>query len=295
MKVGIIGLGSIAKKHVAALQQITAGAAKFYALRRAPQGSVAHPDAIDVYTLDELMAHEPDFVVVSNPTALHYAAIKEFERYPAVPLFIEKPLFDRLYELPHLPNRTYVACNLRFLACLQYVKQHVAGAERINEVSAYCGSYLPEWRAGVDWRKNYSANADMGGGVHLDLIHELDYLYWLFGRPDGVQRTLRNRSSLAVSAVDYAHYVLEYPDFAASVTLNYYRPKPKRTLEVVTDKNIYKVDLLANTVERNGCCVFCSEQTVADTYKDQMAHFLQGQEAFNDTNEAYEVLTICLP
>ena len=47
-------------------------------------------------------------------------------------------------------------------------------------VEAETSSYLPSWRKTVDYTKSYSAFPNRGGGVLLDLSHEIDYLKWLF-------------------------------------------------------------------------------------------------------------------
>ena len=44
------------------------------------------------------------------------------------------------------------------------------------------GSYLPGWRPGTDYRQSYSAQRRLGGGVLLDVIHEVDYAAWVLGR-----------------------------------------------------------------------------------------------------------------
>lgn len=293
MIVGIIGLGSIACKHIGALRSINPDTS-FYALRRSHDAKKKE-GVENIFSYDTLKALKPDFIIVSNPTACHRKVIENLAD-SNIPLFIEKPLQDDLSSLPDVKGQTYVACNLRFLNCLQYLKTELRG-QRINEVNAYCGSYLPEWRPGTDWRKCYSANAELGGGVHIDLIHEVDYLYWLFGKPENVRRTFRNVSSLGISAYDYANYVMEYDEFTASVILNYYRRDYRRTLEIVTETDTWKVDLAQNSIMVDGKQVYKSSQTFADTYLSQMQYFIDSIERggnFNDIAEAFEVLKICL-
>ena len=48
------------------------------------------------------------------------------------------------------------------------------------------GEYLPGWHTYEDYRRMYASRADLGGGVVLSQIHELDYVYWLFGMPKRV-------------------------------------------------------------------------------------------------------------
>ena len=253
MNVLIIGLGSIALKHIKALQELYPTII-IYALRRKGESSKGIEGVIEIYDINEIDIDSIDFILISNPTSVHYDTIRKVIMYKR-PLFIEKPLFSEITEDSNaLVNKveeqgipTYVACNLRFLECIAKIKELIVG-KRVNEVNVYCGSYLPDWRPNVDFRKVYSANKEMGGGVHIDLIHELDYIYWLFGTPYHTQSFFSNKSSLNITAYDYANYLWEYNDFSISVVLNYYRKDSKRTLEILTDEGTYLVDLLKNTI-----------------------------------------------
>lgn len=301
MKVLIVGLGSIAQKHIAALRQICPEV-ELFALRSSIQYSSDINGVVNLYKLEEAEKLGLDFVIVSNPTFKHRETIAQLIPLK-LPLFIEKPLYDTLYEdnllasISELGILTYVGCNLRFLESLEFAKEFLPG-KRINEVNIYCGSYLPDWRPGQDFRKTYSANSDMGGGVHIDLIHEIDYAYWLFGRPNKVKKVITSKSSLNIPASDYANYMLQYGQFNIAIILNYFRRDPKRTLEVVCEDGTLYIDLLKNIVTWKESLVFESDQKIIHTYKKQMEFFvkqvLSKKKLFNSIAEAYEILSICL-
>jgi predicted dehydrogenase len=300
MKVLIIGLGSIAKKHIVSLNNLVEEC-QIFALRS--QSDSQHIIGVtNIYSIENL-ENDFDFAIVSNPTSKHGETIKLLIKLN-IPLFIEKPLFDSLNykevvnEININKINTYVACNLRFLECISYIKDAII-KERINEVNVYCGSYLPDWRPGVDYRKCYSANKELGGGVHIDLIHEIDYIYWLFLEPKSVHNFFYNKSSLNISSYDSATYLFEYDNFSVNVRLNYYRRDPKRTLEIVCEKGTYLVDLLKNSVLLDGIEVFKSSKTIFNTYNSQMNFFVSEVlkakvNNFNNINEAYKILELCL-
>ena len=78
---------------------------------------------------------------------------------------------------------TYVGLNMRFHPLIIYLKNYLNKSDfKIYEINAYYGSYMPSWRPG-NHKKLYSSNNELGGGVHLDLIHEPDLLHFLFGLP----------------------------------------------------------------------------------------------------------------
>lgn len=302
MNVLIIGLGSIAKKHIDALINIYPSA-NIYALRSSSSGAKIE-GVSDVYAIEDLNIDIIDFIIISNPTAYHFSTIQKLVQYNK-PLFIEKPLFseinnltDRLVEeINERQIQTYVGCNLRFLDSLQELKKIIEN-KKINEVNVYCGSYLPDWRPGVDFRAVYSANKEMGGGVHIDLIHELDYIYWLFGKPLNSQSFFSSKSSLDISAFDYANYLWKYSDFNASIILNYYRRDKKRTIEIVEQDGTYVVDLLENKIWLNNVLIYASDQKIVDTYLSQMRYFIenivQQREKFNTIVEANTILKLCI-
>lgn len=303
MKVLIMGLGSIALKHVDALKSQHEDI-EIFALRSS-ENAEQLPNVKNLFSYNILKEFNFDFFLITNPTAKHTEALENVLKFKK-PLFIEKPIFSDigaqnqkiLDEIKENKISSYVGCNLRFLDCLIEIKKIVKDL-KINEVNSYAGSFLPDWRPGVDFRSVYSADKNLGGGVHMDLIHELDYIYWIFGKPISVRKSFSNKSSLAIDVVDYANYLWEYNVFYANIVLNYYRKDSKRSLEVLTETGTFYVDLLKNKILRNGVEIFSSNQTIRDTYSKQMNFFLQEKilnsgNNFNNADEAYKVLQLCI-
>jgi predicted dehydrogenase len=300
----IVGLGSIARKHIVAMKTLNIEAV-IYALR-SNLNTETDEGVVNIYNLDELEA-SIDFAIISNPSNLHHIYI-EFLAKKRIPLFIEKPPVHSLENIDSLVSLidekslfTYVACNLRFHPCLIFLKEKLASEyHRVNELNVYCGSYLPEWRSGIDFRINYSANATMGGGVHLDLFHELDYTTWLFGFPEKSSSVLRKVSSLDINAVDYAHYALEYEGFTASITLNYYRRMPKRELEIVFKDDTWNVNLIKNEIinDSGEYLLSAPDFNIKDTYVSQLDYFINcfkiNEQPMNSFKESVKTLKVCL-
>lgn len=304
MKLLIIGLGSIGRKHVKAIKSIRPNA-EIFALRSAIDANI-YPGVTNIFKIEEIESVVIDFAIIANPTSEHKSTIAQLIPF-GFPLFIEKPIYSSL-NIEDLVNSigskdisTYVACNLRFLECIKFIKDKLSlfPNKKLNEVNVYCGSYLPEWRPNVDFKETYSANTELGGGVHIDLIHELDYLYWLFGMPNKVTRRFKSQSSLAIPSFDYANYALDYNGFCVGVVLNYYRRDSKRTLELVFEDETWNIDLLKNQIICNNQILFSSEQRIADTYMTQMEYYIdclgEKKDTFNTISDAYNVLKICLP
>jgi predicted dehydrogenase len=289
----IIGLGSVARKHSTAIRELIAHA-EIYALRSSANASV-YEEVKNIYSLTE-MTVKPDFVIISNPTKFHEVTILQV-------LQLGCPLFADIIiaEVKKKQVINYVACNMRFHPAIQFLKQYLQENDtRINEVNIYCGSYLPDWRPGKDFKTSYSANADMGGGVHLDLIHELDYCTWLFGMPNNVNAVTRKVSSLQIDAIDSALFQFIYPDFTASISLNYYRKDAKREIEILTEIDTVLVDLLHNTVSSklSGKNLYEGPFVIADTYTQQMRYFVnhinQHKQPMNSIEEGIAVLKLAL-
>jgi predicted dehydrogenase len=303
MNILIVGLGSIAKKHIQALNSLAIDF-NLYALRSSKNASIEE-GIINIFDLKNTITF--DFAIISSPTHLHYKFIQELAQIN-IPLFIEKPAVHSLENvsvLVDLINKknliTYVACNLRFHPCLVYLKNKLEKQpQKINEINIYCGSYLPDWRPGKNFREIYSANASMGGGVHLDLFHELDYAIWLFGFPIKSNSLVKSNSTLKIDAIDYANYLLEYDTFVANIVLNYYRRKAKRQIEIVFENQTITIDLIKNTITDDEDVVLFEDKSfsVLTTYTSQLEYFINCLKENNSTMNSFEnsiqTLKICL-
>ncbi|SDM87925.1 Predicted dehydrogenase [Daejeonella rubra] len=305
MNILIIGLGSIAGKHIHVLKELIGSDLSFFALR-SDVNQTEMPGVKNIYSIDELN-EKIDFAIISNPTYSHFETINMMIEY-SIPLFIEKPIVSKIEDAEILLKPlndsnifTYVGCNLRFHPCIKYLKNYLSfeRVKTINEVNVYSGSYLPDWRPGKDYRTIYSASKDLGGGVHLDLFHEFDYIVWLLGQPDQVRSTRKSCSTLKIDAVDYANYCLGYPGFSVSIILNYYRRKSKRTIEIVFENETWTVDLINNTIkdDQNSIIFEAEDFVMMNSYYDQMKYFIdhltKKQTPMNTFAESAQILKIC--
>lgn len=217
------------------------------------QGSIGRRHAANLRDLGwEVVAYDPvsggdspseraaieaaEVCVVASPSSEH-ARQARLAVELGVPVLVEKPLAlsaTDAREIEALGGDVAVAMNLRFHPGVRRLRDGLAGAGRILRADVWCGSYLPGWRPGTDYRQAYSARAQLGGGVLLDAIHEIDYLTWLLGPVAAVRATLERVSDLEIDVEDTALLTLEMASGAlATVTLDYYDREYHRGARIV--------------------------------------------------------------
>lgn len=237
----IIGFGSIGKKHFEALKDLC-------------QISIISSQKLDlkgvkVYeSLEKAPLKDFDYFIIANITSAHFETLKYLNsRLKDKIILVEKPLFKH-YKNLNLQNEVYVAYLLRFNPILKTLKKLIKPLNIYN-VSIVCKSYLPFWRE-MDYKKSYSASKKQGGGVLLDLSHELDYAFWLFGSLKLLYAKSARLSELEISSDDFAFLCFEGKKKAfLSVELDYFSKFSQRQILIDAREVSMKADLNANFIE----------------------------------------------
>jgi predicted dehydrogenase len=98
----------------------------------------------------------------------------------------------------------------------------------------------------------YAARAELGGGVVLTQIHELDFLYSIFGVPSRVYAVGGHWSDLEIDVEDTASSLMEVPwdgrPLPIQLHSDYLQSPPNRQTEVIGDRGRAVMDLNAQTV-----------------------------------------------
>jgi len=268
----VIGYGSIGQRHTRLLDELGTSAA--VVSRRA----IDHRPAFKTIA-EALVAHQPGLVVVATETGTHHAtltALAELGFHGKV--LVEKPLFAHACPLPaNAFSDLRVAYNLRCHPLVGALRARLDGS-RPRLIQAAVGQYLPDWRAGRDWRQGYSAQPNaQGGGALRDLSHELDLLLWLCG-PWRRVAALGGRSGLLPIASDDHWSILMAFESGAEVSLQLdYLSRPgRRFLAVEYDGGSAIADFMADTLSVNGT-VERIDAPRDESYRRQLHAMLSGE------------------
>jgi hypothetical protein len=110
---------------------------------------------------------------------------------------------------------------------------------------------LPSWRKDKDYTKSYSAFPYKGGGVLLDMSHELDYLKWLFTDLN-ISSIYKNKiSNLNILSDDIALiFGCIKKNTLVKIKLTYFNKLPKRHLTIcLSDGSQIYLDLLNSIIK----------------------------------------------
>lgn len=239
LKIGLIGFGSIGQRHYKNLSKYARNVIVF-----------SKRDDVD---LPHQVKNWPDFkkagpyggIIIANETSKHINTLKKCLGLKPKAIFVEKPLSHNSKGLKALKrllpkNRisVFVGYCFHFFRPFIKIKKIIKSGKlgRIYYIRVSVGQDLREWRPGRDYRKIYSAKKNLGGGVVLDLVHDINYPAWLL---DDVlipqQSYVRKLSNLKIDTEDFAESLFAGKKTGAVVSVHqdYLRIPGRRYLEIV--------------------------------------------------------------
>ncbi|MDO4556345.1 MAG: Gfo/Idh/MocA family oxidoreductase [Lachnospiraceae bacterium] len=300
-KIAFCGLGSIGSRHLKNISEILGMRHECFTIDWIRSTDREKPEEIEslinnTYSYLDDIDDDYDIIFVTNSTFMHCDTIEKYQ-WKTKALFIEKPIFASDSERLNVINPNcifYVACPVRYKKVIQHIKNNIDPTNVLSAI-AICSSYLPEWRKEIDYRQCYSSIKNKGGGVSLDLIHELDYLSYLFGDVRKIYNIRDHVSSLEIDSDDISVYIAKLNQAVVQVHLDYFGRKDIRKLMIFTHEDTIEVDLLSNSISylKSGKCIEF-EETRDDFQKAELLFFfaiIDGkQKNTNDLNKAYKLL-----
>ncbi|AZQ11110.1 Gfo/Idh/MocA family protein [Shewanella khirikhana] len=283
----VVGMGSIAKRHIKNLKFLYPNA-QIYVASSSGKNFDLPEGASAVVSLSEIIALKPNYVVLASPASYHVETAKLLLENK-IPVLIEKPLtakfsdaaeFLNFYESKKYPPVAVGYC-LRFLPSALAVKSFLesGGLGTVYNVHSVVGQFLPSWRSDKSYKDSVSAKAELGGGALLELSHELDYLQWIFG-PLVLQHSwLRTTEELGLQVEEIANLIITTETGVyISVHLDFVQKATQRKCEFIGEKGNLYWDLVANTVtfkdSNSTSMIYADEQYDKNTmYLDMLKAF----------------------
>ena len=316
IKVLIVGYGSIGKRHLENFLQFKDIQLIVYTKRNDLQ--LLKKKGIKVSnSLTECLKENPDIGVIANETSLHIPiAIKLAKE--GLDLFLEKPLSNSLKDVKKLyaivkkkKLITQMGCNLRFHPCIMKIKSLIEQQKIGKIISAQIQncSYLPDFHRWEDYRKSYAARKDLGGGVILTQIHEIDYMYWFFQEVENVLSISGKFSELDVTAEDYVSSLLKFKNkIIGELHLDYFQRPSFRSCKIRGTKgeiywdsddncvDVYNMNKKRWEIKFNDG--FPYDLDIRSSYVEELKHFLKcvkhRKETINNLEQGIATLKIAL-
>ncbi len=241
MKVVIIGYGSIGRKHAKILSRNFKNIEIYIYTKQIIKNFNYFKDINEIKTIN------PQYIVIASETHKHYKQLKFLEKsFKKIKILIEKPLFHKFFNFSVKNNEVYTAYNLRFHPLVIKLKKFLKNKD-IYDVNLITNSYLPNWRKNISFKKNYAGFKSKGGGIILDLSHELDFLHSIFKNLNLKYVDFNKKSNLTHNTEDNLKLYARSNKTHISVDLKYYSKNEIRIF-LIDGKNFSVLLDLKNNV-----------------------------------------------
>ncbi len=272
IKILFVGLGSAGQRHLRNLlgifkNDITIAAYRSHKSERVfmPDMQIAEGEVLsekysfkEYENYDEALEMQPDIVFITNPNSMHLSyALKAAQK--GCDLFIEKPIcteIERADELVNKIRKNNIICQVgfqyRYHPCVLLMKEYLDSKKlgRVVSVYAEIGECLTMMHKYEDYREMTESRSELGGGVVLSQIHELDFLQWLFGIPDKVYSVGGKLGDFEINVEDTATTLFRYckdgVEFDVTLHQDFFQYPPVRKCRVIGTEGRLEINTLEN-------------------------------------------------
>jgi predicted dehydrogenase len=319
VKILVVGYGSIGKRHVMNLLNLP-NVEIILCTKRNDISDIKNEKITICRDLKKCLKEKPSIGFITNETKNHIK-VATILAQNGLDLFLEKPLSDSMKGVDNLLKIvkdkkliTQMGCNFRFYPPILKIKKLIDENKigRIISIQVENGSYLPDWHPDENYTIGYAAKKNLGGGVILTQIHEIDYLYWFFGKIKNVSSISGKYSDLALDVEDISASILKFENnIIGELHLDFLqRPQFKRCkirgvkgiIEWNSDDNNVKIFDIKNRkwkiiLIKNNYNLSCKDK-INLMYTEELEHFMKciksRIETINPIIQGIETLKIAL-
>jgi len=254
---GIIGFGSISKKHIQTLSEMLPKT-KFI-VKTAQIISETDPiNELDIQftsKFETFLSAKQDITIIATAATNHK---KDFQKIVSSfeNILIEKPIASCMEDAKEIKR---LSEKLNKNVSIGYNLRHTAGAQKVRALiknsdigepisfSMTVGQCIEAWRPDRDYRFTVSAQKSLGGGVLRELSHELDLALLFFGQPSVLESKLYKAVYKDLDVEDTAQIRAKFSglsDIIGTINMDFTRPKKVRNVIVNFSAGSIHWDLL---------------------------------------------------
>ncbi len=311
----IVGLGSIGSRHLKIIKELRPEININLLRRKESKGTNLEKSANKIfYDIKEALKENLDAVIISSPSSMHINHAINFLDLN-IPIFIEKPISNNLEDClkfkklaENKNSLILVGYVLRYSKILneykKLIKKNIIGKHIYIDIK--CSSFLPDWRKNIDYKKSVSGKHSLGGGVLLELSHELDYANWLFGPIIELKAIRNNTKQLEIDVEDIVKIIaINKNNCLINIHLDFSSKIPKRYCLINGSKGFIKLDFIKNKITsklniEKEIKSFNVESNYNEMYINQMEHFfkcieqdMQPAISLEESAEIMRMIDIC--
>lgn len=252
LNICIVGYGSIGKRYLKILKKYFK-TYNIYLFRRKNDSNVLK-DVKQIFKRGDLIKHNIDAAIICTPTAQHIKDATYFCENN-IPVLVEKPISHNLKKIKNFSNlvkrkktRVQVGYVLKFKKELDYIKKLI-DKSKIISAQIVCTSNIKEWNKNKNYKLHSSVKKKLGGGVLLELSHEIDYARYLFGDFKSTYCKLTKSKNLGIDVEDQADLILITKDnIRVNIHLSFSSFSKIRECKINTINDYIYWDILNNSV-----------------------------------------------